>query len=125
MYTIDFYMLQKLIEACWSGFTILDFSVLQRAIDEHFYEMSPFHRRALFNYFTTKYSTEGRIMDRETDTIRRKLIERYNPQNQFYISGDKSVIYFLFEGSYFANSRESILATDDLIVESPFNNSEG
>jgi hypothetical protein len=125
MYTIDFYMLEKLIEACWSGFTILDFSVLQRTIDIHFYEMSPFHRRALFNYFSKKYSAEGSIMDKDTETIRRKLIERYNPQNQFYINGEKTIVYFLFEGRYFANSRESILATDDLVVESVSNYSNG
>lgn len=125
MHTIDFYMLQKLIEACWSGFTILDFSVLQRTIDVHFYEMSPFHRRALYNFFSNKYIAEGGIMDKETDAIRRKLIARYNPQNQFHINGDTTAIHFLFEGSYFANSRESVLATDDLVVESASNNSNG
>ena len=125
MYKIDFYMLEKLIEACWSGHTILDFSVLQEAIDVHFEVMSPFHRRALFNYFTKKYERESPIMDKDTDSIRRKLIERYNPQNQFMINGDTTKTYYLFEGKYYSNSREYIEDTPDLIVDCPSPKTDG
>jgi len=110
-------MLEKLIEACWSGHTILDFSVLQEAIDVHFHVMSQFHKRALFNYFSKKYTLESPIMDKDTDLIRRKLIERYNPQNQFVINGDKSRVYYLFQGRYYFNSREFIEDQKDLVVE--------
>jgi hypothetical protein len=117
MFSIDFLMLQKLVEACWGGRTILEFSVLQQTIDVHFHTMSEFHKRAMYNYFNKKYSHESAIMNADNDTIRLQFIERFNPSNQYKINGDVSNVYYLFNARYYSNSRQYVDNEQVLSVE--------
>ena len=68
-FKIDFLMLEKLAEACFSGKTILEYLVLQELVDKHFETMSESNRKAFFDYFSRKYRTDGKFLDGETDFI--------------------------------------------------------
>jgi len=115
-FKIDFLMLEKLAESCFSGKTILEYLVLQELVDKHFEIMSEGNRKAFFDYFSRKYRTDGKFLDGETDFIWRLILARYNPQNRFRIGKDTKTLYFHFENKYYRNTRQFVEVTDNLEV---------
>jgi hypothetical protein len=106
-FEIDFFQLEKLVEASWSGSTILQFCVLQDLIDIHYYRMSDYERKAIHSFFQTKMNFEKSLYNSDTDEIREKIIARFDLNNQFYLEKSQYV-YFLFRDKYWKNSMESV-----------------
>jgi hypothetical protein len=94
-FEVDFFQLEKLIEASWSGQTILQFCVLQDLINVHFYKMSDSQRKAIHSFFTTKMTFEKQLYNEDTNEVREKIIARFDPNNQVFIKDSE------FEGSVF------------------------
>lgn len=94
-FEVDFFQLEKLVEASWSGSTILQFCVLQDLIDVHYYNMSDYQRKAIHSFFQTKMNFEKSIYNSDTDDIRNKIIARFDSNNQFKLKDSKEVYFFL------------------------------
>jgi hypothetical protein len=106
-FEIGFFQLEKLIEASWSGGTILQFCVLQDLIDIHFYKMSDYERKAIHSFFQTKMAFERQLYNSDTDEIREKIIARFDLNNQYYLENSQYV-YFFYKNKYWKNSMECI-----------------
>jgi hypothetical protein len=107
-FEVDFFQLEKLIEASWSASTILQFCVLQDLIDIHFYKMSDSQKKAVHSFFATKMTFEKKLYNEDTNEIREKIIARFNPNNQYYIQGTKAPLY-LHNGKYWSDSNNHVL----------------
>lgn len=117
-FEIDFFQLEKLVEASWSGSTILQFCVLQDLIDVHYYKMSDYQRKAIHSFFQTKMNFERSIYNSDTDEIRNKIIARFDLNNQYRLI-DTGHIYFLWNGRYWFNS--NLCFTEDVVFVSQVN----
>lgn len=102
-FEVDFFQLEKLIEASWSASTILQFCVLQDLIDIHFHKMSDSQKKAVHSFFSTKMTFEKKLYNEDTNEIREKIIARFNLNNQYYIQGKKEPLYF-YNGKYWSDS---------------------
>jgi hypothetical protein len=102
-FEVDFFQLEKLIEASWSASTILQFCVLQDLIDIHFFKMSDSQKKAVHSFFSTKMTFEKKLYNEDTNEIREKIIARFNLNNQYYIQGKKDPLYF-YNGKYWSDS---------------------
>jgi hypothetical protein len=102
-FEVDFFQLEKLIEASWSASTILQFCVLQDLIDIHFFKMSDSQKKAVHSFFSTKMTFEKKLYNEDTNEIREKIIARFNPNNQYYIQGKREPLYF-YNGKYWSDS---------------------
>ena len=115
-FEIDFFQLEKLVEASWSGGTILQFCVLQDLIDIHFYEMTDYQRKAIHSFFQTKMNFERSIYNSDTDEIRNKIIARFDLNNQYKLIGSQYV-YFLWNDKYWKNSNECLKSESVFVSE--------
>jgi hypothetical protein len=106
-FEVDFFQLEKLIEASWSGSTILQFCVLQDLVDVHYFQMNDKQRRAIHSFFETKMNFERAIYNSDTDEIREKIIARFDSNNQYYnVDKPKDEPYFLYKHRYWKNSHD-------------------
>ena len=104
-FEVDFFQLEKLIEASWSGQTILQFCVLQDLINIHFVKMSDSQRKSIHSFFTTKMTFEKQLYNEDTNEIREKIIARFDPNNQFFIEGYQiEEPVFLFRDKYWKDA---------------------
>lgn len=115
-FEIDFFQLEKLVEASWSGSTILQFCVLQDLIDVHFYKMSNYQRKAIHSFFQTKMNFERSIYNSDTDEIREKIIARFDLNNQYKLVGSQYV-YFYWNDRYWKNSNECLKVESVFVTE--------
>jgi hypothetical protein len=115
-FEIDFFQLEKLVEASWSGTTILQFCVLQDLIDIHFYKMTDYQRKAIHSFFQTKMNFERSIYNSDTDEIRNKIIARFDLNNQYKLIGSQYV-YFLWNDKYWKNSNECLKSETVFVSE--------
>jgi hypothetical protein len=115
-FEINFFQLEKLVEASWSGTTILQFCVLQDLIDIHFYKMTDYQRKAIHSFFQTKMNFERSIYNSDTDEIRNKIIARFDLNNQYKLIGSQYV-YFLWNDKYWKNSNECLKSESVFVSE--------
>jgi hypothetical protein len=110
-FEVDFFQLEKLVEASWSGSTILQFCVLQDLIDIHYYLMSDSQRKAIHSFFQTKMNFERAIYNSDTDEIREKIIARFDKKNEYFFTNrPEDGTYFLYKDNYWKNSHEFVPA---------------
>jgi hypothetical protein len=104
-FEVDFFQLEKLIEASWSGQTILQFCILQDLINIHFVKMSDSQRKAIHSFFTTKMTFERQLYNEDTNEIREKIIARFDPNNQFFVQDSEiEEPVFLFRDKYWKDA---------------------
>lgn len=119
-FEVDFFQLEKLIEASWSGATILQFCVLQDLIDVHFFKMNDKQRKAIHSFFSTKMSFERQLYNEDTTEIREKIIARFDPMSNFELKvGDEKISVFLYKGRYWKNSNthiDQVIEDKDLVL---------
>jgi len=116
-FKIDFFQLEKLIEASWSASTILQFCVLQELIDLHYYDMSDNEKKAIHSFFETKMNFERQLYNADTDVIREKIIARFDLNNQYFLKGEnQKFLYFKYKEKFWKNSIQFISASE--VVES-------
>jgi hypothetical protein len=117
-FEIDFFQLEKLIEASWSGGTILQFCVLQELVDVHYHEMNDKQRRAIHSFFQTKMDFERAIYNSDTDEIREKIIARFDSNNQYHnFDTPTEAPYFLYKDKYWKNSHDFLPVLDVMQFE--------
>ena len=112
-FEVDFFQLEKLIEASWSGQTILQFCVLQDLIDIHFFKMSDSQRRAIHSFFSTKMTFEKQLYNEDTNELREKIIARFDANNQFFINGsEEDGALFFYKEKYWRDSNVFLQQTN-------------
>jgi hypothetical protein len=106
-FEVEFFQLEKLVEASWSGSTILQFCVLQDLVDIHYYQMTESQRKAIHSFFQTKMNFERAIYNSDTDEIREKIIARFDKNNEYYLFGKETEeAYFMYKDKYWKNSHD-------------------
>lgn len=115
-FTIDFFMLQKLAEACFSSSTVLECLVLQELVDKHYDLMSDDKRKAFYTYFKEKYQHDWAYLDNDAEYMWRLILARFNPDNKYRIGIDLKTVYFQFDNRFFRNTRQFVQPSDDLVV---------
>ena len=114
-FEVDFFQLEKLIESCWSGSTILQFCVLQDLIDIQFHKMTDSQRKAIHSFFTTKMTFEKKLYNEDTNEIRDKIIARFDHKFQYLIEGQESEgLHYFYANKYWKDSHTSI--DEDFII---------
>lgn len=112
-FEVDFFQLEKLIEASWSGQTILQFCVLQDLINIHFVKMTEGQRKAIHSFFTTKMTFERQLYNEDTNEIREKIIARFDPNNQFFVQDSEiEEPVFLFRDKYWKDANTYVKETN-------------
>lgn len=114
-FEIDFFQLEKLIEASWSGTTILQFCVLQDLVNLHYYKMSEYQRKAIHSFFQTKMAFERQLYNSDTDEMREKIIARFDSNNKYYNEQFETEPYFKYNEKYWENAN-NFLECDDVVV---------
>lgn len=77
--TIDLFEMQVLVEACWNMQTGVRSGVLQKAIDNWHNELKPEERERCYKFWK-------RTMDEPKNENTAKLLDRFNPDNQYIVS---------------------------------------
>jgi len=113
MIQIDFFELSILIEACWSGGTILRASVMQKAVDEWYHKLTPNERERLYSYTIRVLRDKGAVMEMDKE-IQEIFLARYNPANQYEVyyvdNGEKkSRQAFKWNNKYYINRTTHII----------------
>lgn len=112
-FEVDFFQLEKLIEASWSGATILQFCVLQDLIDVHFFKMNEKQRKAIHSFFSTKMSFERQLYNEDTTEIREKIIARFDPNCNFeVVVNNQKMLLYLYKNKYWKDS--NTVVTDEI-----------
>lgn len=104
---IDYFELLVLIEASWNPGTILRYSIIRKAVDQWFFELSEIERGKVFNYFNRP------AFKSSNDAFAKKIQDiffcRFDPRNQYEITlndgnGVKTLKAFQFNDSFHVSS---------------------
>lgn len=113
MIQIDYHELSILIEACWSGGTILRASVMQKAVDNWYNLLTPTERNGLYSYANRVLKDRGAIMEMDKE-IQEIFFARYNPSNQYNVhvrsgAGDEILQAFKWKDRFYVKKNTHII----------------
>lgn len=74
---IDYFEFLVLIEASWSSGTILRHSIMQKAINVWYHELTKNERLRAFEFF--------KKTQKETESIQIEFMDRFNHDNQYHV----------------------------------------
>lgn len=95
--TIDYFEFTVLVEANWHSGTILRHSIMEKAINVWYKELTWKERKAAYEFFNRT--------QKATNEIQERFLARFNPDNQFRVeSAGKGIkrteILYLYNGEY-------------------------
>ena len=100
--TIDYFEFTVLVEASWHSGTILRHSIMEKAINVWYKDLTWNDRARAFEFFNRTQKAENEIQKR--------FLARFDPSNQYKVEsagkGIKRVdILYLYEGEYWDSTR--------------------
>jgi hypothetical protein len=95
--TIDYFEFTVLVEASWYSGTILRHSIVEKAINVWYRDLTWKERASAFEFF-------NRTQKAETE-IQRRFLARFDPNNQYRVESagkglKRTDILYLFDGEY-------------------------
>lgn len=100
--TINYFEFTVLVEASWHSGTILRHSIMEKAINVWYRDLSWNERSRAFEFFNRTQDAKNEIQER--------FLARFNPDNQFKVESDgkgikRSDILYLYKGEYWETTR--------------------
>jgi hypothetical protein len=100
--TIDYFEFTVLVEASWHSGTILRYSIMVKAIDVWYRDLTWNERSRAFKFFNRTQKAENEIQKR--------FLARFNPDNQFRVESagkglKRTDILYLYKGEYWDSTR--------------------
>ena len=95
--TIDYFEFIVLIEASWHSGTILRHSIMEKAINVWYRDLSWNERARAYEFFNRTQEAKNEIQER--------FLARFNPDNQFRVESvgkglKRTDILYLYDGKY-------------------------
>lgn len=100
--TIDYFEFTVLVEASWHSGTILRYSIMEKAINVWYKDLTWNERKSAFEFFNRTCEAKNEIQER--------FLARFNPDNQFRVHSkgkgiERTDILYLYQGTYWDTTR--------------------
>lgn len=100
--TIDYFEFTVLVEASWHSGTILRHSIMEKAINVWYKELTWKERKAAYEFFNRT--------QKATNEIQERFLARFNTDNQFRVHSkgkgiERTDILYLYQGTYWDTTR--------------------